>query len=125
MKAIASTSFQVIYSPHQGKIISIDQLDYYTPNLCTNQNTNVPLISDSCAFIESVGEVMFKGPFLMGLFPMPSPSTTNVALVNMISYVTNIFIGSYDLWVVPNPSEVESYGATMPLSPTNLLYSMI
>lgn len=74
------------------------------PDLYTDQNTNVPLISDSSTTMESVGVGMLKYPFLMGVFTMPTPSDTNVALVNMISYITNRSLGSYDPWVVPNPS---------------------
>jgi hypothetical protein len=33
MKVVASTIFHVIHFPHQGKIVTIDQLDYCTPDL--------------------------------------------------------------------------------------------
>ena len=33
MRAIASIVYRLVHFPHQGKIVSIDQLDYCTPNL--------------------------------------------------------------------------------------------
>lgn len=42
MKVVAYSLFQVIRFPYQGKIITIDQLDYYMRNLQTDQNDNVP-----------------------------------------------------------------------------------
>ena len=34
-------------------------------------------------------------------------------------------VGSYDPWVIPLPSEIESLGDTMSLSPVELSYSAI
>lgn len=33
MRAVASTVYRLFHFPHQGKIVSIDQLDYCTPNI--------------------------------------------------------------------------------------------
>ena len=93
--------------PHQGKIVSIDQLDYYTPN-----SRQVP---------ELVGVGLFKDPCLMGVF-LPPIFDTIVTSINMISSIET-HMG--DPWVLPNLSEIESYGDTMPLSPTELSYSSI
>ena len=53
----------------------------------------------------------------MGVFPLSAPNIPKIVPINMISYV-----GSYDPWVIPFPSEIESLGDTMPLSPTKLSY---
>jgi hypothetical protein len=37
MKVVASTFFHVVRFPHQGKIVTIDQLDYCTPDLCQSE----------------------------------------------------------------------------------------
>ena len=57
----------------------------------------------------------------MGVFPPPIPNTF-VALINMFSS-----IGTHmgDPWVLPNLAEIETFGDTMPLSPTELYYSAI
>ena len=82
---------------------------------------NVLLFSNSHQVSELVGAGLFKDPCLMGVFPLPLPDTI-VSPINMISSV-DTHLG--DPWVILNPSEVESYGDTMPLSPTELSYSVI
>ena len=47
MREVASTIYQLVYFPHQGKIVSIDELDYCTPNVHFDTATNVPLVSNS------------------------------------------------------------------------------
>ena len=83
--------------------------------------SNVPLVSNSHKVPELVGVGLFKDPCMMGVFPPPVPDTI-VAPINMIS-----FVGTHlgDPWVLPNPSEVESYGDTMSLLSAELPYSTI
>ena len=57
----------------------------------------------------------------MGVFPPPIPDAF-VTPINMISFVST-FIG--DPWILPNPTEVETYGDTMPLSSAEKTYSVI
>ena len=113
MQAVASTVYRLVHFPHQGKIISIDQLDYCTPN--------VPLVSNSHLVTKLIGARLFKDPCLMGVFPPPVPDAF-VTPINMISSV-GIFMG--DPWILSNPTEVETYGDTMSLSPTERTCSMI
>ena len=91
MKAVASTVFRLLSFPHQGKIITVNQLDFCTPNLRPQANSSVPLISDSISTTQSIGTGLFKDPYLMGVFPLSSPDLPKIAPVNMISS-----IGSYD-----------------------------
>jgi hypothetical protein len=59
---------------------------------------------------------------LMGIFPLPPPSpTTNITPINMISSFTSGSLGSFDPWVVPHPEDVESYGASMPLTMVDIV----
>ena len=76
---------------------------------------NVPLVSNSHQVPELVGAGLFKDPCLMGVFPPPVPDTI-ITPINMISS-----IGTH----LGDPSEVESYGDTMPLSSAKLSYSAI
>ena len=121
MRVVSSTIYRFVHFPHQGKIVSIDQLDYCTPNLWFDTIANVPLVSNSHQVPELVGAGLFKDPCLMGVFPPPVPDTI-ISPINMISFVGTHF---GDPWVLPNLSEVESYGDTMSLSPTELSYSAI
>jgi hypothetical protein len=120
MKVVASTVFWLLSFPHQGKIITINQLDFYTPDLRPQANSSVPLISDSISTAQSIGTGLFKDPCLMGVFPLSTPDIPKIAPVNMI-----FFVGSYDPWVLPCPLEIDSFGDIMPLSPTELSYSAI
>ena len=57
----------------------------------------------------------------MGVFPPPVPDAF-VASINMISSV-DTFVG--DPWILPNPTEVKTYGDTISLSPAERTYSAI
>ena len=121
MQAIASIVYRLVCSPHQGKIISIDQLDYCTPNVRFDTAANVPLVSNSHAVTELIGARFFKDPCLMGVF-LPLVPDAFVAPINMISSV-DTFIG--DPWILPELTEVKTYGDTMPLSLDEKTYSAI
>ena len=103
------------------KIVSIDQLDYYTPNVRFDTAANVPLVSNSHPVPELIGVGLFKDPCLMGVFPPPVLDAF-VAPINMISSI-DTFMG--DPWILPNPTEVETFGDTMSLSLTEMSYSAI
>ena len=45
MRAVASTVYRLVHFPHQGKIVSIDQLDYCSPNVRFDATTNIPLVN--------------------------------------------------------------------------------
>ena len=57
----------------------------------------------------------------MGVFPPPVPDAF-VTLINMISSIST-FVG--DPWILPDPTEVETYGNTMSLSLAEKKYSTI
>ena len=104
MRVVTSTFYRLVYFPHQGKIVSIDQLDYCTPNVHFDTTTNVPLVNNSHAVLELIGAGLFKDPCLMGVFPPPIPDAF-IAPINMISFVST-FMG--DPWILPNSAEVET-----------------
>lgn len=104
--------------------MTINQLDYCILDLRANASTNVPSVRDSPGRHASVNVGLFKGSTLLGTFPLPPPATTHVDLVNMISFVGQLPT-SYDSGVILDPLQIESYGATMLLSPDELLYATI
>ena len=87
MKVVSSIVFWLLSFPHRGKIVTINQLDYCTFDLCPNVNNIVPLISESTSTSQSIGASMFKDPCLMGVFPLSAPDIPKVAPINMISFV--------------------------------------
>jgi hypothetical protein len=70
MKAVASSIFRTIMFPHNGKIVTIDQLTHYEPNPSASLDNILPLIhtnQDVHPFIE-MGPGMFKDPSLLGTY---------------------------------------------------------
>jgi hypothetical protein len=118
MNSIASSVFRCVQFHHQGKIVTIDQLDYCTPNSRTQTTNNIPFLGDSKITYESVGVGLSKYSSLMGTFPIPLPPTTqHIAMVNIISYIVHQSFESSDPWIVPSHLEFDVLGDTMPLSP--------
>jgi hypothetical protein len=86
MTVITSSVFRCVQFPHQGKIVTIDQLDYCTPDVRTQTTNNIPFLGDSKITYESVGVGLLKDSSLMDTFPTPlSPTMQHVATINMIS----------------------------------------
>ena len=70
MKAIVSTLFRLIYFPHNGRIVAIDQLSFISPDLITN-----PMSSINGSYQQSVS---------------PLPQVNYVALSPMTSTFDNL-----------------------------------
>jgi hypothetical protein len=68
MKALASSVFQMMMFPHNGKIITIDQLTHYKPNHSTNIDNILPLVCTSLdsSSVIAMGHIIFKDPSLLG-----------------------------------------------------------
>ena len=45
MQVVASVVFRIVKFPFQGKIFTVDQLDFITPSAITNDANNVPLLN--------------------------------------------------------------------------------
>jgi hypothetical protein len=106
--------------------VTIDQLDYCTPDARTQTTNNIPFLGDSKITYESVGVGLLKYSSLMGTFPTPLPPTTqHITMVNMISTMVHQSLESSDPWIVPSPLEFDTLGDTMPLSPAEAKYDTI
>jgi hypothetical protein len=80
MKAVASSVFRTIMFPHNGKIVTIDQVSHYEPNPSANLDNILPLIhtnKDVYPLVE-MGPGIFKDPSLLGTYhgapPLLPPS---------------------------------------------------
>jgi len=60
MNTIVSFIFRVLHFYHQGKIVTIDQFAFCTPDLRPNVGSNIPFVSDSQNAYTSVGVGMLK-----------------------------------------------------------------
>jgi hypothetical protein len=81
MKEMVASMFRTMIFPHNGKIITIDQVSHYEPNHSTNIDNILPLVhtsSDTYSLMD-MGLGIFKDPFLLGEChgapPLIHPST--------------------------------------------------
>jgi hypothetical protein len=126
MTVVASSVFRCVQFPHQGKIVTIDQLDFCTPDARAPVTNNIPFLGDHPVMYESIGVGLLKYSSLMGTFPTPLPPTTHhIATINMISTMAYQSLESSDPWIVPSPMEFDVLGDTMPLSPAEAAYVAI
>jgi hypothetical protein len=125
MRAFMSTLFRVLRFPHQGKVVTIDQLSFFNSDTRTG---NVPFITNTPDGYENVGVGLLKDSSLMGTFPIPPPpniSNMSVASIHMISMVPHELPVSIDPWIVPAPGDHVRFGNVMPLSPIESDYQAI
>ena len=120
MTTIVSLVFQLILFPLDGKIIIVDQLSFYTPDYTTLPSITVPLIGGFPDSYVNIGTGLLKASSLMGFFPLPSPEVPNI-----VAMISTTLDGSIDPWILPAPSDIDSYGDQMPLSPADLAYQAI
>jgi hypothetical protein len=126
MAIVASLVFRCVQFPHQGKIVTVDQLDFCTTNARAPATNNIPLLGDHKITYESVGVGLLKYSSLMGTFPTPlPPNTHHISTVDVISTTAYQSLESSDPWIVPIPLEFDALGDTMPLSPAETSYFSI
>lgn len=114
MTTVASSVFRMVQFPHQGKIVTIDQLTFHSPEtLNTNTNT-VPVIGQTKPHYEDIGVGLLKYSSIIEVFlEVPSP------------YATMNMIASSDPWSLLSPSDIETIGDQMPLSLYERFYESI
>jgi len=121
MTAIASSVFRLIKFPHNGKIITIDQLTNFSSNPASTDS--IQHIGKTTIPYKDVDVGLIKDSGLLGTFSFPPPNVSlYIATIHMISLNTIIF---YDPWIVPSDSEVDSFGGAMPLSPFQIAYQTV
>ena len=85
MSVVALTMFRTLQFPHVGIIVTINQLDFCTPDVTTPMKSNVPFLGQSPPPYQSIWVGMLKDSALMGMFPS-APSSTKMTTVNTISW---------------------------------------
>ena len=97
MKELFSRDFRVLCFPHQGKVITINQLAFCTPDFHSNIGSNVSFVGDIPQGYASVSVGMFKDSYLMATFPLPPPNASIISPpIHMIPSVISGSLGSYD-----------------------------
>jgi hypothetical protein len=124
--AIASSVFRCVQFPHQGKIVTVDQLDFCTTDTPAPTTKDIPFLGDHNIMYESIGVGLLKDSSLMVTFPTPLPPTTHhIATINMIFTIAYKYLESSDPWIVPSPLEFDALGETVPLSPAETSYVVV
>ena len=116
MPSIASTVRWVVLFPHEGKLVTVDQLDFTRNDHMESNESTVPLVDQVKPAAQSLGAGMYAS--LMGTFDLPAPinykGSTNVG--KSIAMVVN----RTDPWVLPTHHEPE-----VPLSTVEVAYQAI
>ena len=92
MTVVSSTVFRTLQFPHLGKIVTINQLEFCSPDVTTPTTNTIPMLGQYPLPYQSIGVGMLKDSTLMGVFPSTPPST-EVATVNMISITDHSYRG--------------------------------
>jgi hypothetical protein len=131
MQEMVATVFWVLLFPHEGYIVTIDQLSFSRPDPSLGAS-EVPMIDNPQPGIINIG-VGFCPP-LMGTFYYPPPQGDvkfisdhhKVDIFQVSSFRTNYF---NDPWILPSPSATmegtEHHGMVMPLSMEKVVYSIV
>jgi hypothetical protein len=115
MHAFVSTLFHVIRFPHQGKVVTVDQMAFFNLD---SRTRNVHFISKTPLGYENVSVGLLKYSTMMGTFPIPPPDIPPpfVASIKIIYTIVRETPESYDPWVVPSPDDYLHYDNNMPLT---------
>jgi hypothetical protein len=131
MQAVVATVFWVLLFPHEGRIVTIDQLSFSRPDPALGAST-VPMIDNPQPGVVNVGVGLC--PSLMGTFDYPPPQGDikfisnhhKVEIFQVSSFRTTYFD---DPWILPSPSATMDGtghpGMSMPLSAAEVAYSLV
>jgi hypothetical protein len=131
MQAVVATIFRVLLFPHEGRIVTIDQLSFSRPDPALGAST-VPMVDNPQAGVVNIGVGLC--PSLMGTFDYPPPqgdvkfiSTHHKAeIFHVSSFRTTYF---QDPWTLPSPSDTMDAtghaGMSTPLSTAEVAYSLV
>ena len=131
MQAVVTTVFRVLLFPHEGRIVTIDQLSFSRPDPALGAST-VPMVDNPQAGVVNVGVGLC--PSLMGTFDYPPPqgdvkfiSTHHKAeIFHVLSFRMTYF---QDLWTLPSPSDtmdaIGHAGMSTPLLTAEVAYSLV
>ena len=116
MSAVASAVLRVMVFPHEGKLVTVDQLDFTRKGRLESKESTVPLVDQVKPAAQSLGAGMYAS--LMGTFDLQ-------ALVNYIGSTTvgksiATVVNRTDPWVLPTPHEPQ-----VPLSAMEVAYQAI
>jgi hypothetical protein len=107
MKVVTSSVFQAMMLPHNGKIITINQVSHYEPNPSSNINNILPFIHtnpDAYPLIK-MGPKIFKDMSLLGTYhgaPQLLHPFTQVCVVSSNGMTTETNLPSTEASFIPD-----------------------
>ena len=88
MNVVASSIFFLVQFPHQGKVITLDQLNVFSHDVNTNSANNVPLLGNFVPQYKNIEVGFLKDSSLMGVFPLTTPTPpSQISMINMVSII--------------------------------------
>jgi hypothetical protein len=131
MQAVVATVFSVLLFPHEGWIVTIDQLSFSRPDPDLGEST-VLMIDNPQPGVVNVGVGLC--PYLMGTFDYPPLQGDIKFLSNhhkVDIFKVSLFRMTYleDPWILPSPlammDETGNLGMSMPFSIAEVAYSLV
>jgi hypothetical protein len=131
MQVVVATIFRVLLFPHEGRIVTIDQLSFSRPDPALGASM-VPMVDNPQASVVNIGVGLC--PSLMGTFDYPPPQGDvkfisnhhKAKIFHISSFRTTYF---QDPWNIPSPSatmdETGQASMAMPLSTAEVAYSLV
>jgi len=121
MTTVVSSVFRLVKFPHNGKVITVDQLTYFSSDPASSES--IQHVGKTTIPYKDVGVGLVKDSGLLGTFSFPPPNvSSSIATIHMISSDTLIYD---DPWIVPSKSKIDSLGDAMPLSPYEIAYQAV
>jgi hypothetical protein len=131
MQAVVATVFRVLLFPHEGRIVTIDQLSFSRPDPALGAST-VLMIDNPQPGVVNVGVGLC--PSLMGTFNY-LPLQGDIKFISNHHKVDIFQVSSFrmtyfdDPWILPSPSTMMDgtghSGMSMPLSVAEVAYSLV
>lgn len=131
MQVVVATVFRVLLFPHEGWIVTIDQLFFSRPDPSLGASM-VSMIDNPQPSVVNVGVGLC--PYLMGTFNYPPPQG-DIKFISNHHKVEIFQVSSFrmtyfdDPWILPSPSTtMDGKGhpdMSMPLSATEVAYSLV
>ena len=116
MSAIASVVFRVVVFPHEGKLVTVDQLDFTWKGCMESNESALPLVDQVKPAAQSLGAGMYAS--LMGTFDLPA-SINYIGSTSVGKSIATV-VDRTDPWVLPSHHEPE-----VPLSVMEVAYQAI
>ena len=116
MSAIASAIFRVVVFPHEGKLVTVDQLSFTRKGRMETNDSTIPLVDQVRLASESLGAGMYAS--MMGTFDIPAP--INYLGSTSVGKSIAMVVDRMDPWVLPTHYELE-----VPLSAAEVAYQAI